>query len=149
MITYDHALAIVLQNAWQSEYEEVDLQNLNGRVLAEDIFADLDMPPFHKSAVDGYACRRKDIHNDLKILEVIAAGKIPKFKTCKNECSKIMTGAPLPEGADAIFMVEDARELDTNHVKYTGAKLKNNVCYQGEDVKAGNIVLNKGTLIEP
>lgn len=127
--------------------EEVELTKAVGRVLQEPIIADMDMPPFHKSAMDGYACRMEDIENELQILEVIHAGRNPEKNIVKNSCSKIMTGAVVPEGADCVFKVEDSKDTGSNKVRCTNYKTTRNICYQGEDYKKGNVLIKKGTLV--
>ena len=127
--------------------EKVALENAFNRVLQEDIIADLDMPPFHKSAMDGYACHAGDIGNILEIQEVINAGKLPVKKVGKNQCSKIMTGAPLPEGCDCVFKVEDAELLSENEVRCLNRNAAGNICFSGEDYRKGDVLLEKGSLI--
>ena len=128
--------------------ETVDLKNALGRVLQEDILADADMPSFHKSAVDGYACHFEDIANPLKVLEVITAGMVPTKSVGKNQCSKIMTGAVVPAGCDCIFMVEDAVKTAENLVKCTNPATKKNILYRGEDYRLGEKLIAKGTIIQ-
>lgn len=162
MIKFEEALEIVLNTNISLGKEEIKLKKSLGRILAQDIFSDIDMPPFNKSAMDGYACRSQDINNELEVIEIIPAGKTPKMKIGKNQCAKIMTGAPLPEGADTVFIVEKSMNTSENKVKYTGASqnidscnaesgktAKQNICFIGEDIKKGQKVLDKGTLIKP
>jgi len=127
--------------------EEIELSKALNRVLQEDVIADTNMPPFDKSAMDGYACRLKDIENELELLEVIHAGMIPTKKIGENQCSKIMTGAKVPEGADCVFMVEHSELASENKVKCTNPKTNINICYYGEDYKKGNVLIEKGTII--
>ncbi len=149
MITFDEALEIVMKSAIKVETEEIPFQLSLGRKIAEDITSDIEMPPFDKSAVDGYACRSEDIWKNLEVIEVIPAGKAPEKEILENQCSKIMTGAPLPKGANAIMMVEDVEELSGNRIKYLKEKIKDNICYRGEDIKTGEVVLKSGTMIKP
>ena len=95
--------------------------------LPVDVSSDIDMPPFNRSAVDGYACHRSDLDNELEIIEVIRAGKEPEKKPGINQCAKIMTGAIVPEGCDFVFMVEDSKILSSGKVIYTGKPLKPNM----------------------
>lgn len=148
MITLEKAYDIVLQKTYTLETEEVFLIESLGRILAEDVKSDIEMPPFDKSAMDGYACRREDLKNKLEIIEVIPAGKTPEKKIGKNQCAKIMTGAPIPEGADWVVQVEFAEEFDAKFVKFNEIPRKSNISYQGEDVKVGTKVLEKGIKIE-
>lgn len=128
--------------------EKIDLTNALHRILQEDVVADINMPPFDKSAMDGYACKMEDIGNEMEVLEVIHAGALPKFVIGKNQCSKIMTGAAVPEGADCVFMVEHSKNLDEKIVICTNSKTAKNICYCGEDYKKGEVLISKGTIIK-
>lgn len=149
MITLDQALQIAFSKAMPLGTEHVDILHSSGRILATDIFADADVPPFHKSAMDGYACRRVDLDNELSVLEIIPAGISPAQTIGLNQCSKIMTGAQIPEGADTVFMIEYARETSVAKVRFTGNKTSSNICLKGEDLKLGDLVLQQGTPIKP
>ncbi len=81
-----------------------------GRILAEDVAADMDLPPFDKATVDGYACRRADLGNALTVIETIPAGRVPARAVGPNQCAKIMTGAAVPPGADCVVMIEQNRQ---------------------------------------
>jgi molybdopterin molybdotransferase len=149
MITYDEAFGIVMETAFETGTETVSFKDSDNRVLAEDIFSDIDMPPFDRAAVDGYACRRSDLYNDLKVIEVIAAGKAPLKSVGKDQCSKIMTGAIVPDGCDIIVMVEESQSLPEDKVRPAPGNLKINISFKGEDVKTGDRVLRKGKIIRP
>jgi molybdopterin molybdotransferase len=149
MISFEEALEIVENSAVLRGTERVGMMDSLNRVLAEDISSDIQMPPFDKSAVDGYACRRGDVFQVLEVIETIPAGKVPEKKIGANQCSKIMTGAPVPEGADTVIMLEDVVEVGSNQIRYTKEKVRNNICYQGEDIQPGQVLLKKGTLIQP
>ncbi|MFO7574515.1 MAG: molybdopterin molybdotransferase MoeA [Bacteroidales bacterium] len=149
MIKFEEGLALVLQHAVSCGSETVSFIASAGRVLASDVISDIDMPPFNKTAVDGYACRKEDIAMELKVLEVINAGKHPQKSITRGTCSKVMTGAPVPDGSDFVFMVEDALMGKDSRVKYTGSSNKDNIARMGEDVRRGDIVLRKGKIIRP
>lgn len=149
MIKLEDALEIVEFSAFRVDIDRCHLIKSLNLVLAEDIISDIEMPPFNKSAVDGYACRREDISNELDVIEVIPAGKTPEKEIGKNQCSKIMTGAPVPVGADAVIMVEDVAVLGENRIRYLKDRVKENICYRGEDIKKEEIVMKSGTLIRP
>jgi molybdopterin molybdotransferase len=149
MISYEEALRTVLDSDYLVASERVGLTDSLNRVLAEDVLSDIDMPPFNKSAVDGYACRRVDLGNDLHVLEIIPAGKAPEKVVTLNQCSKIMTGAPLPEGADCVIMVEDVEEISPNLIRYKKDRVKENICYTGEDIRRDDLLLIRGTRIMP
>jgi len=130
--------------------ERVDIAHAVNRILAEDVTSDTDMPPFNKSAMDGYACRRKDLANELTIIETIQAGASPRMAIESNQCAKIMTGAAVPQGADCVIMVEFTENPTANTVRFVGENTSaKNICLKGEDIKAGEIVLQKGSRIRP
>ncbi|PKO97242.1 MAG: hypothetical protein CVU12_01785 [Bacteroidetes bacterium HGW-Bacteroidetes-7] len=150
MISFEEALKIVLENAQYLSHESVKLEDSAGRVLAIDIHADRDMPPFDKSAVDGYAFKRDELGKPLRIVENIAAGYVPKKEIISGTCSKIMTGAMIPAGADFVVMVEDTVEVNgfmELREKEEEFRKRNNICYKGEDIKEGDLLLSRGTLI--
>lgn len=154
MLPVESALRIILENTPTLAECEVAIPHALGHVLAEDIRADMDMPPFDKSAMDGFAVRSADVRNtpvELEIIEEIPAGKFPTKKITKGKTSRIMTGAPLPEGADAVVMVEHTEHCASpNLVRILKAVDKGkNVCMKAEDIRKGEIVLRKGTLLRP
>ena len=110
MINFSEAYDIVINSVKETGTEKVDLYNSLDRILAQDVMSDLDMPPFDKSAMDGYACRSEDLEHELSVIEVVQAGCVPEKRVEKRECSKIMTGAMVPEGADCVVIVEETEE---------------------------------------
>ncbi|MFA5328006.1 MAG: gephyrin-like molybdotransferase Glp [Prolixibacteraceae bacterium] len=149
MISLAQAIEIAFSKARSIGTETVDLMESNGRILAREIFADADMPPFNKSAMDGYACRRADLEMELSVQEIIPAGKTPTKTIGVGQCSKIMTGAQIPEGADTVFMVEYSEATATGKVRFSGVKTNSNICLKGEDLKKGDQVLKAGIHIKP
>lgn len=149
MITYDEAYGLVRSDLPVNHIENVPLDDALGRVLAADIQSDMDMPPFNKAAVDGYACRRDDLAKPMQLLEVIAAGQQPKKVITAGFCSKIMTGAPVPEGADCVVMVEQTKINEEQIVFVNDTKTKNNIALIGEDIQKGSTVIPRGILIQP
>lgn len=149
MIEFDKAFQAVMNTAVVLDAEHVDFESSLNRVLAEDVISDMDMPPFDKSAMDGYACRRDDLGNELTVIETIPAGSMPQESITKNQCSKIMTGAPVPTGADCVIMKEYVETVSENSIKFTADKTNNNICIKAEDIKVGDIVLHKGEIIAP
>lgn len=149
MIRFEEAREIILTAVKATGTERVDFNEALYRVLAEDVFSDVDMPPFDKSAVDGYACRREDLGKELKVLEVIPAGMVPTQPVGEGLCTKLMTGAMVPSGADTVIMVEQTEEIRSGVVRFTGQKTSSNIAIKAEDVKEGTLVLEKGTLILP
>lgn len=147
MIKQEEALEIIEQSVFKLGTELIPFENSLGRVLAEKVYSDMDMPPFNKSAVDGYACRKQDLGNDLDLLEVIPAGVAPTKQIGANQCSQIMTGAAVPEGADTIIMVEHTETVG-DKIRFVQSKTNSNICLIGEDLKEADLVLEDGTLIK-
>jgi molybdopterin molybdotransferase len=149
MITQNEAHQIMMARAGTLGTEQVGLDQVLNRVLAKDVRADMDMPPFVKSAMDGYACRRTNLADDLEVVETLKAGEIPRKTIGPGECAKIMTGGMVPEGADCVIMVEQVEQLDKNRIRFTGESTRDNVCLKGEDMKLGDVVLRAGTQLRP
>lgn len=149
MLPFDEALKIVLDSAKNLGTESVDIAQAANRILAEDVKSDMDMPPRARSVFDGYTCRRQDLFNELKVIETIPAGMPPKKTIGPNQCSKIMTGATVPRGADCVFMVELSENPTDETVRFTGEKTDDNIRPKGRDIKKGQTVLNCGTRIRP
>lgn len=147
MIAFEKALDIVLSKTNQLNTEIIHLHDCNGRILASDIKSDLDFPPFNKAAMDGFALKEEDSDKELTIVDTIAAGQIPTKTINNGETAKIMTGAPVPEGADYVIQVELSEQIADTKVKFT-KKPKNNIIYKAEQLKAGEKVLSKGELID-
>ncbi len=144
---------MVLESAPTLGSEPVELAGAVGRILAQDVVSDMDMPPFDKAAMDGYACRRADLGHELSIVETIPAGYVPRQRIEANQCTRIMTGAWVPEGADCVIMVEETVSgtgpSTSEAVRFTGVQTADNICPRGEDVRAGQVVLGKGIRIRP
>ena len=149
MISFEEAYKTVIDSAFKTGTEKIHFPDSLNRILAEDIKSDMDMPPFNRAAVDGYACRKGDLKNDLEIIEVIAAGKAPVKIAGDRQCFKIMTGAIVPDGCDIVFMVEDSEIVSSGKVRFTGKDSKVNISFRGEDIKTGDLVLRSGKLIRP
>lgn len=149
MITLNQAIGVAFSKAQAMDTETVDYIESSGHILAQNVFADNDMPPFNKSAMDGYACRHEDLKQELTMLELIPAGYSPIKKIGVGECAKIMTGAQIPEGADTVFMVELSKETAPGKILFTGEKTNSNICLKGEDLKKGDLVVSSGTMLKP
>jgi len=147
MIQYKEALTMLVDEAVPLSTEKVKLNDAHKRVLAQAVYIDIDMPPFNKSAMDGYACRSIDLDNNLRIIETIFAGKAPEKTIGKDECAKIMTGAVVPEGADCVFMLEDSVMAGEQQVRCTNRNTKSNISPCGEDARSGDLLLSKSTLL--
>lgn len=148
MINFEEAYDIVINSVTVLNTEHIPYSESVNRILAEDVRSDIEMPPFDKSAVDGFACRKVDLDMTLEIIEVVQAGQTPLKKIKKGLCTKIMTGAPVPEGADTIVMVEHT-SVNDDKVRVVKKGHKSNISFKAEDVKEGQTVLKKGILIKP
>ncbi len=149
MIPFEEAQNIVLENARFLGTERVVFRQSLHRVLAEDVISDIDMPPFDKAAMDGYACRRVDLDKPLEVVETIAAGEVSSQKVVEGKCVQVMTGAPTPDGADTVIMVEQTETITSGMIRFTGENTAANIAYKGEDVKKGDKVISKNTLVKP
>ena len=129
----------------------VDCQAMSGRVVAQDVVATEFIPPFANTAVDGFAVRAQDVTTagvELEVLGVIGAGHVANYEIGAGQAARIMTGAPMPRGADAVVMIEDATELSTTRVRCDKpAKLGDAIREIGEDVRAGDVVFKTGEVI--
>lgn len=152
MIKFEKAYAIALNKAKRLNTVKIPVERSIGRVLAENVKARIDIPPFDKSAMDGYALRAGDISKvpqALRCKGVIKAGRSPKETIKRGESIKIMTGSPLPVGADSVVMVEytekDSKKNCVRVLKGVGSG--ENVCLRGEDIRRGDLVLRRGRLM--
>ena len=150
MISFSQAVDIVMKSDIPiMESERVSFSDSLNRVLAGNVISDMDMPPFDKSSVDGFACRKDDLGDELEVLETVPAGVWPSKNIARGCCSRVMTGAPVPAGADCMIMVEDTETLSSGRIRFTGTLKKDNIALKGEDIKKGDIVIRAGTLIRP
>jgi len=149
MITYEEALSRMLAAAPRMPAEAVALAEADGRILAQDVVADMDMPPFDKSAMDGYACRRADLGlGELTVIEDIAAGAWPARTVVSGTCARIFTGAPLPLGADCVLMQEQS-ERRGDRIRIHNPDTADNICRRAEDIRTGDRVLACGERLTP
>ncbi len=149
MISFEEALKTVLSSAKQKGTSKKKFTKTLHRVLREDVFSDMDMPPWDKAAVDGYACRRIDLAKELEVIETVPAGKMPRQKVGAGQCIKIMTGAPVPQGADTVIMVEDTQETSDGKIRFLKEKTKSNIAYHAEDIQKGDLLIPRNTLLKP
>ena len=154
MLSVEQASEIVLKNVVRNPAESAPLPDALGRVLAEDIASDIDMPPFDRSMMDGYALNAQDAQfapARLEIVGFIPAGAFPKFSLEPGQAAKIMTGAPLPVGADAVREFEKTSLL--NHGQTVeiqeAVRTGQNIVKQASELSKGEIVLTAGTYIHP
>ncbi|HEX9723826.1 MAG TPA: gephyrin-like molybdotransferase Glp [Vicinamibacteria bacterium] len=152
MIPLEEAVRIVLENTRVLPKENVDFREATGRVLAEDVTSDTDLPPFPRSAVDGFALRTADLESlpcRLSIVGVVPAGSVPSFEIRRGEAAQIMTGAPVPEGADAVQMVERTRVTEGQVEVMETVASGQNIAPRGQEVRVGEIVIGKGVRLDP
>jgi molybdopterin molybdotransferase len=155
MMSVDEAVAIIAARVTAvQDVETVDLKNADGRVLAVGISAPLPLPPFTNSAVDGYAVRSGDLSGDTEqtfpLAGRIQAGASAQAPLKPGHAMRIFTGAPMPEGADTVFMQEDVRIDEAGRVVLpTGLKAGANVRPAGEDIVAGTQALPAGQRLRP
>lgn len=153
MVPLEDAQQLVLDACPPAAPVEVDLAGASGLVLAADVIATEEVPPFANSAVDGYAVRAADVAEvpvELPVVDEVAAGTATDRVLGAGEAIRIMTGAPVPAGADAIVMVEDSERLGDDRVRLTrsvpeGAAVRG----AGDDVRPGDLLFTAGTVVRP
>jgi molybdopterin molybdotransferase len=156
MISVRDATDRILQTINPLGLERVSILNTLGRILGEDIIAGRNIPPKDNSAMDGYALRFRDTLGAskkqpvlLEVIEDIPAGAIPQKKIGRGQASRIMTGAPIPEGADSVLRMEDTEKAGKRVKIYAEVRLKQDIRGAGEDVMAGEAVILKGNIVRP
>jgi len=153
MIPVEEALEVVLREAQALPAEEVALDDALLRVLAEDVASDLDLPPFDRAAMDGYALRAADVAGAPVALEIVGevrAGQWPDLAVGPGQAVRIMTGAPVPPGADAVQPVENTQPLDEFRVTIRSPVAQGaHVAPRGSEARAGTLLLSRGRVIDP
>ena len=156
MITVEEALDKILSHIQTLGTEKVSLMEALGRVLAEDIVAPRDIPPLDNSAMDGYAVRWEDIQKAsqdrsvrLEVIEDLPAGFIAKKTVRRGQAIRIMTGAPIPQGADTVVPVEETTKEGDSALISMAIAMGDCIRHAGEDVKQGDQVISRGDLIRP
>lgn len=162
MLSVEEAQSLVLERIRRLEPVRVGALDALGCVLAADVTSDVDVAPFDNSAMDGYAVRAADTSAAsqdapvvLRVVDHIAAGAMPKAAVGPGEASRIMTGAPVPEGADAIVMVENTEGLEAGGgtggtvAVRRAAFAGDHIRLKGEDVRAGDVVIGAGEVVGP
>ena len=145
------AQRVILESVVIGGMESIGLEKALGRVLAADICANRDLPPYDVSVMDGYALCSADLTNVpalLHIIEDIKAGDMPSQSVQAGQCSRIMIGAPVPQGGDTVIRVEDTQPIAESQVQINVAvKPGNDIRLQGEGMRNGEVVLTAGTEI--
>jgi molybdopterin molybdotransferase len=147
IITVQEAADIILANTPSPSVETMSLEATSGRILAENIESDISMPPFNRSAMDGFALR--GVCPEYELMAEIPAGISPPPVCRDGMAAPIMTGAPVPEGADRVVMVEDTTVVNGVLRVKTMPPDGANICLEAEDILKGQTVLNRGTLVSP
>jgi molybdenum cofactor synthesis domain-containing protein len=145
IIEPEEASRLIYENVVQVGWEEISLLDGNERILAEDIYATGDMPPFDTTAVDGYALLWEDGTATRRIIGERTAGKVSDVTVVPGTAVRIMTGAPLPPGANSVIMVEDTSEDNQKLIVRKLPSVGDNIRPTGQDLKAGQLVLKAGT----
>ncbi|MDH3443636.1 MAG: molybdopterin molybdotransferase MoeA, partial [Deltaproteobacteria bacterium] len=156
MISVNQAVHLVLKQIRPLGAEEAALSNAHGRILFENLRASRSVPPFDNSAMDGYAVRWRDVAAvsdrlpvTLRVFETLAAGRIARGAVTKAGAIRIMTGAPLPQGADTIVRVEHTEAFNNSvRIKKTDGKASH-VRLAGEDIRRGQTILERGRKLTP
>ncbi|MFC1870517.1 gephyrin-like molybdotransferase Glp [Chloroflexota bacterium] len=161
MISVEEALEKILSYANVLDKEDSPLLDCLGQVLAEDIYSNIDVPPMDNTAMDGYAVRAGDTRSAsqqsprlLRVIDTVAAGSISKHEVKPGTAIRIMTGAPIPKGADSVVQFEDTdetqREVISSEIGILAeAKAGLNIRRAGEDIAKGSIVLRQGAVLKP
>ena len=151
-LSVDEALERILARVRPLDSERLDLMDAHGAALAEDVAADHDVPPFRNSAMDGYAVRGADVATAparLAVVGEIAAGAVPTRDVRPGEAMRIMTGAPMPDGADTVVRVEDTDNRTDTVTITVATRPGTSVRAAGEDLKRGETILVRGTVLRP
>lgn len=157
MISVEKALQTIHDAAGALPSRVLPISNCAGYILDEEIVATENVPPFDNSAMDGYAVIAADLHDAsyeqpvlLNVIDIIQAGKVSEKKLRNGQAMQIMTGAPLPEGADAVIMAEQTEKTQDGKVKFFTTVVTNENCRRaGDDIKIGSSVFQKGRQLKP
>ncbi|MBI3223062.1 MAG: molybdopterin molybdenumtransferase MoeA, partial [Nitrosomonadales bacterium] len=143
----------ILEHCASSGSETVALTQALGRVLAEPVNSNRDHPPYDVSAMDGYAVRVADLHRipvNLAVVEDIRAGAMPTLTLAPGQCARIMTGAPIPQGADAVIRIEDTQAVSIGSVQIDQPALRGaDIRRRGENLRNGAVLFDAGVEITP
>ena len=155
VLTYEQALAVVQERISAANpkppIETLPLGQAPGRVLAEDVTADRDLPPFHRAIRDGYALRAADLTTLPALLRCVGevpAGRSFEAEVGPGQCVSIMTGAPLPAGADAVVMVEHTRSMGDDIEIQRSVRPWENVVLKGSEATLGTRILPRGSRLQ-
>ena len=154
-LSYTEARELLLRHVAPVEAQEIPLASLAGRILAQDVVARENVPPFDRSPYDGYAFQSADTSSctaenpaTLEILEEIPAGGVSHRAVTSGHAVKILTGAPIPEGADAVIPFEKTTFTGETVTLYAPCKAGSNIVRAGEDVRVGTLLAKAGTMVD-
>ncbi len=156
LLTLDEAQQVIHQHFKPKVLgvEEIVLLEAHNRVLAKDATAKIDIPPFNRSTVDGYAVKAVDTFGadenkpaKLKLCGTVNVGEPTRIEVTRGTAAEIVTGAPIPEGADAVIMVENTERKDNNLYVYSAVAKDENIMKAGADIKKGEKILEAGQLL--
>jgi molybdopterin molybdotransferase len=156
LISYEDAVNTIKSRLSELPSESVPLASSLGRILASDLKAKRNSPPFDRAAMDGFAVCSRDLVGakpdhpiTLQVMETIHAGDCPRKSVKPGTCTKIATGGMMPQGADAVIMKEYTREMDGEVHLFSPLAPRSNVSQRGEDFSKGTPILKKGTVLSP
>src|SRR3954468_3125101 len=152
LVTVSQAIAAIDAVAVTPRTVRMPLLDAVGRRLAQDVVADRDYPPFNKSLMDGFAVRAADVARmpaELRVVDRLAAGRVATVQVGPGEATAIMTGAPMPDGAEGVVPVEDTQEQAERVRILRADAIGRNIALKGRDCAAGKTVLAKGIVLGP
>ncbi|OIJ18455.1 molybdopterin molybdenumtransferase [Anaerobacillus alkalidiazotrophicus] len=159
-IKIHEAIEAVLKFSKEGEIEYIPIEESDNRILKAPIKADHDIPPFDRSPLDGFAVRAEDTVSassanpiELEVIETVGAGGLANSIPQKGQAIRIMTGAKMPEGTDAIVMFELTKEIERNGKTFVSISRKfipgDNISFQGEETRSGDVLVEAGRQVEP
>ena len=151
MISVNEALGLVREHSRSLPAERVKLEHACGLRLAEAVVSQVDSPPFCKSIVDGYAVSTGDDSPTLRVIEQVTAGMVPHHAVQPGTTIRVMTGAPVPEGADAVVKIEDVEHTDEETIRLPAEAVEPHGCVspKGSSFRTGQILLEQGSRLRP
>lgn len=157
LVSREEALNLLLNSIKPiDQTETVPIERAVGRVLAQNLVAKIDVPPFDRAAMDGYAVKAEDTYGAsefnprvLRLVATLRAGETTDKRLEKGECIRIATGCPIPPGADAVVMAEFAEERGDEVLIYKPVHPLENISPRGEDIKRGEVVIMEGEVLTP
>jgi len=147
MISIKEAIDLITQQEYNVKYEIVPIENAIGRICAKEIKSRVVLPPFDNSAMDGYAIKLSDAGCEVKVVDRVLAGDSSEAIVKKGEAIKIMTGAVIPKGCEAVVPKENTQQISTNKIKLPSLINKTNIRDRGEDINIDELILEIGDVV--